>query len=388
MAGSARQREVTTLPPRSPAAARLDSSPPREDNVETNLVKLMHIATLAATLFAAPAFALTQDGTPTNPPAAENAALHDSWNADFDVAAKLAKEQGKDLLVDFTGSDWCGWCKKLDAEVFSHAAFLDAVQKEYVLVALDFPHAEEVLAKVPNRARNVELQKQHKVRGFPTVLLMTAAGDVFGRTGYQAGGPEKYVAALATMRSDGKKQLAEILESAAKLAAAADGEKLALLDAAIAKLAGLPLGSPFAERWGVIVAGAFDAVGDDAQARKLAALDALLDAAIANDAILAAARALDAKNEAGHLERAIAVRCGSVASEADIGAAVKLIDELDAAGPIKDAAIAKTLFANCAFWNFRFLENVDAAKKYAQKVKDLNPEEPQLQQLIATILGS
>ena len=115
------------------------------------------------------------------------------WIGDFDQAVEIAKRDGKDLFVDFTGSDWCKWCIQLHNEVFDHEQFLVAAQKDYVLVALDFPNSEEAKAKVSNPERNDELSKKYQISGFPTVLLMTAEGDVFGRTGYQAGGPEAYV---------------------------------------------------------------------------------------------------------------------------------------------------------------------------------------------------
>src|SRR6187455_3462039 len=108
-------------------------------------------------------------------PAAETKA-EEKWVADFDKAVEQAKKEHKDLLVDFTGSDWCSWCVRLHEEVFSHDDFLAAAQKDYVLVSLDYPHGEEAKAKVPNAARNDELAKQHKIGGFPTVLLMTADG--------------------------------------------------------------------------------------------------------------------------------------------------------------------------------------------------------------------
>jgi thioredoxin-related protein len=82
----------------------------------------------------------------------------DVWIADYDKAVEAAKAQKKDLFVDFTGSDWCGWCKRLDAEVFSKPEFLDPIQKEYILVSLDFPNAEAIKKKVPNPARNAELR--------------------------------------------------------------------------------------------------------------------------------------------------------------------------------------------------------------------------------------
>jgi len=109
---------------------------------------------------------------------------HSKWYDDFDVAVEAAKREKKDLLVDFTGSDWCGWCIRLHKEVFDHAAFDAGVKDHFILVALDFPRGEAAKKKVPNPARNNELQQKYGVRGFPTILLMGADGEVYGKTGY------------------------------------------------------------------------------------------------------------------------------------------------------------------------------------------------------------
>ena len=99
------------------------------------------------------------------------------WIQDFDSAQRIAKKEGKDLLVDFTGSDWCGWCIRLDREVFSQEGFLESAKKDFVLVSLDFPRAEEAKQRVPHPERNQELLERHGVRGFPTILLMTPEGE-------------------------------------------------------------------------------------------------------------------------------------------------------------------------------------------------------------------
>lgn len=126
-----------------------------------------------------------------------------AWMTDFDAAKKAAAEQKKDLLVDFSGSDWCGWCKKLDAEVFSQAAFTDAALKTYMLVVLDFPMKPENKAKIPEaqQKRNAELQKEFSIRGYPSVLLMDASGKVYAKSGYRPGGPEAYLTHLADLRA-------------------------------------------------------------------------------------------------------------------------------------------------------------------------------------------
>ncbi|MGJ8725844.1 MAG: thioredoxin family protein [Roseibacillus sp.] len=113
------------------------------------------------------------------------------WLSDFEEGKKAAAESGKTMLVDFTGSDWCHWCIKLKEEVFSQEAFEVAGDK-YVLVELDFPQAEGVIAP-EQRAKNEELAQKLGVQGFPSVLLFDEKGRAFARTGYEAGGPEAYL---------------------------------------------------------------------------------------------------------------------------------------------------------------------------------------------------
>lgn len=113
------------------------------------------------------------------------------WLTDFEEGKKAAAESGKTLLVDFTGSDWCHWCIQLKEEVFSKEAFAVAEDK-YVLVELDFPQAEDVIAP-EQRAKNEEFAQKLGVRGFPTIMLFDEKGRPFARTGYEAGGPEAYL---------------------------------------------------------------------------------------------------------------------------------------------------------------------------------------------------
>jgi thiol-disulfide isomerase/thioredoxin len=128
---------------------------------------------------------------------ARPAASSGSWYADYDQAALAAKSQKKDLLVDFTGSDWCGWCMKLHDEVFSKPEFESEAQKRYVLVALDFPQGPEARARVPNPARNAELAAKYRIEGYPTVLALTPDGDVLAKMGYEPGGPRPWLDHLA-----------------------------------------------------------------------------------------------------------------------------------------------------------------------------------------------
>lgn len=119
----------------------------------------------------------------------------EGWSNDLEAAKKQATSEKKSLLLDFTGSDWCGWCIKLNKEVFDHDAFKNGVKDKLVLVEIDFPKdatklTEEVIA------RNDVLKKQYAIKGFPTLLLTDERGRPFARTGYKAGGPEAYVTHL------------------------------------------------------------------------------------------------------------------------------------------------------------------------------------------------
>ena len=113
------------------------------------------------------------------------------WETDFEVAKKRAKEENKEILADFTGSDWCGWCIKLKKEVFDQPEFQEYAKKHLIMLELDFSHGKKLPAK--ETEQNEKLSQEFKVEGFPTILLMNSKGKEVGRTGYQPGGPAKYV---------------------------------------------------------------------------------------------------------------------------------------------------------------------------------------------------
>ncbi|MDD5706053.1 MAG: thioredoxin family protein [Kiritimatiellae bacterium] len=113
------------------------------------------------------------------------------WLDDFAAAQAKARELKRPILADFSGSDWCGWCIRLEKEVFSQAAFKKYAQANVVLFLADFPRRKVLPANV--KAQNEKLAAKYGVEGFPTVLLLDAEGQVLAQTGYQAGGAEAYV---------------------------------------------------------------------------------------------------------------------------------------------------------------------------------------------------
>lgn len=119
-------------------------------------------------------------------------AAGDLWVSNFEKAKQSAAKDGKDLLMDFTGSDWCGWCIKLHKEVFDLDAFKSTVPKKFVLVELDYPRDKSKLSE-ETQTQNAALLQQFSVQGYPTILLADAQGRPYAQTGYQAGGAEAYV---------------------------------------------------------------------------------------------------------------------------------------------------------------------------------------------------
>jgi thioredoxin-related protein len=127
----------------------------------------------------------------------------DGWLTDLAAAQKLAAEKNRPILVDFSGSDWCGWCIKLDKEVFSQEAFKAYADENLVLLMLDFPRRKELPAE--QRQQNNMLMRQYGVEGFPTVLLLDKDGKEIARTGYREGGPAAYVKHLKELIAGAKK---------------------------------------------------------------------------------------------------------------------------------------------------------------------------------------
>jgi thiol-disulfide isomerase/thioredoxin len=109
----------------------------------------------------------------------------------MDRALSAARSSDRYLLINFTGSNWCGWCIRLDREVFGHPHFRQEAGRDLVLVALDFPRPSNQSEEV--RRRNAEWRDRLGVRGFPTVYLADAEGRPFARTGYRPGGVVRYL---------------------------------------------------------------------------------------------------------------------------------------------------------------------------------------------------
>ncbi|MFQ5729097.1 MAG: thioredoxin family protein [Waddliaceae bacterium] len=122
--------------------------------------------------------------------AEQNQSSQISWLTNYEEAIELAESTSKPILLFFTGSDWCGWCDKLEKEVFETADFMKETSGKLIFVKLDFPmHTPQDTATTK---QNKELQNKFSVRSFPTVVLIDAEERPIGVTGYRAGDGKQY----------------------------------------------------------------------------------------------------------------------------------------------------------------------------------------------------
>ena len=122
------------------------------------------------------------------------------WTMDYDAALVLAKQKKLPLMLNFTGSDWCSWCKLMDRSVFSKTAWQNYAREHLVLVTLDFPRNSGTMPAGYNQ-RNSRLQQQFAVQGYPTYIILDQDGQtVLGQLG--AGrdiGPERFIEQLESL---------------------------------------------------------------------------------------------------------------------------------------------------------------------------------------------
>ena len=145
---------------------------------------------LTLTFFAGlTAFALTAFAEPT-------------WTTDFPAAQTQAKKDKKLILMNFTGSDWCGWCIKLKKEVFDTKEFADYVKDNVVLVDVDFPTRKPQSAEL--KKANEGLKAKYRAeQGFPTIIVLNSEGkEVWRQVGYMKGGPKAWIDKLNEVKKN------------------------------------------------------------------------------------------------------------------------------------------------------------------------------------------
>ena len=117
-----------------------------------------------------------------------------TWHTDLNEAIEVSRQEQKPVFLFFTGSDWCGWCIRLQKEVFKTPEFISWAKEKVVLVEVDFPRRTPQSEEI--KQQNMQLQQSFQIQGYPTVWLVKAGMkdgktnfEQLGSSGYLAGGP-------------------------------------------------------------------------------------------------------------------------------------------------------------------------------------------------------
>jgi len=114
------------------------------------------------------------------------------WSTNLAKAQAQARTEGKAVLINFTGSDWCGWCMKLRKDVFLKPDFAAYAQTNLVLVEIDFPKRKTLPPQV--QKTNQLMAQQFQVEGFPTLVLLDSNGTRLRNVNYANGGTRTFLA--------------------------------------------------------------------------------------------------------------------------------------------------------------------------------------------------
>ena len=132
------------------------------------------------------------------PVATTHAQTKPGWTDNQPKALEKAKAEKKLVVMDFTGSDWCSWCMKLDKEVFNTPEFKTYAKDNLVLVELDFPHQKYINPQT--KKQNDQLKTQYNIEGYPTVIVLDSEGKKVGELGYGEGGPKAFIEKLNKLK--------------------------------------------------------------------------------------------------------------------------------------------------------------------------------------------
>lgn len=128
------------------------------------------------------------------------------WGTDFEHARELAQHEHKFILLNFSGSDWCGPCIRLHNEVFETEAFQQMAANRLVLVNADFPRLKKNQLPKEQQKQNEHLADLYNTKGiFPLTLLLTADGKrVKQWEGFPAAGAGRFISDIKAVCDAGK----------------------------------------------------------------------------------------------------------------------------------------------------------------------------------------
>lgn len=120
-----------------------------------------------------------------------------NWNTNFKEATAQATKESKNIILVFSGSDWCAPCIKLEKSIFQSEAFKTFSANDYILVRADFPKRKKNKLSESQQEQNNQLAAMYNQNGyFPLVVVLNAKGKVLGKTGYKNTTPQDYISVL------------------------------------------------------------------------------------------------------------------------------------------------------------------------------------------------
>lgn len=158
-------------------------------------MKKIIIAIMITSLF----FSLSCTNKGDTAEAKKSSTVSINWLDNIEEAIAEAAKRDLTIFIHFTGSDWCGWCKKLEAEVYDHENFINYANENLVMVKLDYPN--NIPQSEATKIYNQKMLSKYGIKGFPTVVLLDSTGKEISRTGYQPGGTENYIKHLQSIIS-------------------------------------------------------------------------------------------------------------------------------------------------------------------------------------------
>ncbi len=116
------------------------------------------------------------------------------WNYNFEEAKKLASEQDKNIILVFSGSDWCAPCIKLDKNIWQSDTFKKEAGDNWIIVKADFPRKKANTLSKEQTEHNRKLAEKFNLEGsFPLVVVLDKTGKVLGKMGFKNVSPEEYI---------------------------------------------------------------------------------------------------------------------------------------------------------------------------------------------------
>jgi len=124
------------------------------------------------------------------------------WYTNIDTVKTIAKAQNKIILMDFTGSDWCANCIRLERTLFTTEEFAKYANENLVLLKLDFPSKKKNTLSSEQVKHNEQLaEKYNKAGAFPTVLFLDADEKVLGKLKQPQNSVDDYIKSIkATLK--------------------------------------------------------------------------------------------------------------------------------------------------------------------------------------------